>query len=223
MYMSISWWRHQMETFSTLLALCAGNSPVTGEFPAQRPVTRSFDVFFDLRLNKRLSNNCEAGDLRRHRTHYDVIVMFIRIPLSLQNSRGPGFLPVKGWRFPWDKEFRKKLRSGKLRTIPSYMAMKCFENHFGINELEDILVICVCALIGIDPSIPLVIGPLWEESTGHGEFAFTKVQQCGALLFLVLSIGNSCLDHGLPVGDLKYLTTHVTSFWCCKCWKSGEI
>ena len=44
-----------METFSVLLALCAGNSPVTGEFPAQRPVTRSFDVFFDLRLNKRLS------------------------------------------------------------------------------------------------------------------------------------------------------------------------
>ena len=51
----ITWWRHQMETFSALLALCAGNSPVTGEFPAPRPVTRSFDVFFDLRLNKRLS------------------------------------------------------------------------------------------------------------------------------------------------------------------------
>ena len=44
-----------METFSALLALCEGNSPVTGEFLAQRPVTRSFDVFFDLRLNKRLS------------------------------------------------------------------------------------------------------------------------------------------------------------------------
>ena len=42
--------------FSTTLALCAGNSPVTGEFPSQRPVTQSFDVFFDLRLNKRLSN-----------------------------------------------------------------------------------------------------------------------------------------------------------------------
>ena len=50
----ISWWRHQMETFSALLALCAGNSLFTGEFPSQRPVTRSFDVFFDLRLNKRL-------------------------------------------------------------------------------------------------------------------------------------------------------------------------
>ena len=44
-----------MEAFSALLAICAGNSPVAGEFPAQRPVTRSFDVFFDLRLNKRLS------------------------------------------------------------------------------------------------------------------------------------------------------------------------
>ena len=37
------------------LALCAGNSPVTGKFPSQRPVTRNFDVFFDLRLHKRLS------------------------------------------------------------------------------------------------------------------------------------------------------------------------
>ena len=50
-----TWWRHQMETFSALLALCAGNSPVTGDFPAQRPVTRSFHVFFHLCLNKRLS------------------------------------------------------------------------------------------------------------------------------------------------------------------------
>ena len=63
-----------MEPFSALLAICAGNSPVPGEFPAQRPVTRSFDVFFDLRLNLWV-NNREAGDLRRYRTNYDVIVM----------------------------------------------------------------------------------------------------------------------------------------------------
>ena len=50
-----TWWHHQMETFSALLTICAGNSSVTGEFPSQRPVTRSFDVFFDLRLNKRSS------------------------------------------------------------------------------------------------------------------------------------------------------------------------
>ena len=49
-----SWWRHQMEAFSALMALCAGTSSVTGEFPGQRPVTRSFDIFFDLhtRLSK---------------------------------------------------------------------------------------------------------------------------------------------------------------------------
>ena len=40
---------------SALLTICAGNSPVIGEFPAQRAVMRNFDVFFDLRLNKRLS------------------------------------------------------------------------------------------------------------------------------------------------------------------------
>ena len=44
-----------MEAFSALLAFCAGNSPVTGEFSTQRPVTRRFDVFFDLRLYERLN------------------------------------------------------------------------------------------------------------------------------------------------------------------------
>ena len=52
---ALAWWRHQMETFSALLAICAGNSPVPGEFPTQRPVTWSFDVYFDLRPNKQLS------------------------------------------------------------------------------------------------------------------------------------------------------------------------
>ena len=64
-----------METFSTLLALCAGNSPVTGEFPTQRPVTRSFDVSFDMRLNKQLSKQWKRRWFETHRAHYDVIVM----------------------------------------------------------------------------------------------------------------------------------------------------
>ena len=54
-WVNYPWWCHQMETFSTLLAFCAGNSPVTGEFPTQRPATWSFDVFFDLLLNQQLS------------------------------------------------------------------------------------------------------------------------------------------------------------------------
>ena len=71
-----AWWRHRMETFSALLAICAGNSPVTCEFPIQRPVTRSFDVFFDLRLNKRLSKQSWGRWSETPcRAHYDVTVM----------------------------------------------------------------------------------------------------------------------------------------------------
>ena len=81
-----SWWRHQMETFTALLALYAGNSPVAGEFPSQRPVTRIFDVFFDRRLNKRSSKQSWAGDLRRLRTHYDVIVMWMCHPNTLRTD-----------------------------------------------------------------------------------------------------------------------------------------
>ena len=71
-----------METFSALLAICAGSSPVTGEFPAHRPVARSFGVFFDLRLNNGWVHNL-AGDLRLHRTRYDVIVMEFMLSMYL--------------------------------------------------------------------------------------------------------------------------------------------
>ena len=53
--LTTSWWRHQMETFSAFPAFCAGISPVTGEFPTKRAVTRSFEAFFDLRLIRQLS------------------------------------------------------------------------------------------------------------------------------------------------------------------------
>ena len=68
-----AWWRHQMVTFSALLAPCAGNSPVTGEFPAQWPVTRSFDVFFDLHLNDVIMTSQwrhnECHDVSNHQPH----------------------------------------------------------------------------------------------------------------------------------------------------------
>ena len=72
-----AWWRDRMETFSALLALYAGNSPVTGEFPSQRPVTASFDVFLDPHLNKRLRKQSMRRFFRGRRTHYDVTVMCI--------------------------------------------------------------------------------------------------------------------------------------------------
>ena len=76
-------WKH----FPALLALCAGNSPVAGEFPLQRPVTRSFDVCFYLSLNKRLCKQSlgwwfemPSHSLWRHRNvcnitgHNDIII-----------------------------------------------------------------------------------------------------------------------------------------------------
>ena len=61
-----------MEILSVLPAFCVGNSPINGGFPSQRPVTQSFDVFFDLHLNKVWVNNHKAGDLRLRRAHHDV-------------------------------------------------------------------------------------------------------------------------------------------------------
>ena len=63
-----------MEKLSALLADCVGNSPVPGEFPSQRPATRSFDVFLICVWINGWVNNREAGDLRRYRAHYAVIV-----------------------------------------------------------------------------------------------------------------------------------------------------
>ena len=82
-----------METFPALLALCAGNSPVAGEFPSQRSVTRSCFLWSAPWINGWVKNR-EAGHLRRHRTHYDVIVMemnnisFSSMKISLKSVPG---------------------------------------------------------------------------------------------------------------------------------------
>ena len=74
-HIPITWWRHQMETFLALLPFCAGNSPVTGEFPSQRPVTRALMFSVNCASINAWVNNRKVGDLRRHCAHYDVIVM----------------------------------------------------------------------------------------------------------------------------------------------------
>ena len=75
--LSLTWWRHPMETFSALLAICAGNSSVAGEFPhkAQWRGALMFSLIC-VWINGWV-NNSEACDLRHYRAHYDVIVMFI--------------------------------------------------------------------------------------------------------------------------------------------------
>ena len=59
---------------SALLAICLGNSPVIGEFPSQRPWREAL-IFLNCAWINDLVNNGDAGDLRRHRAHYDVTVM----------------------------------------------------------------------------------------------------------------------------------------------------
>ena len=56
-----------------LLTLCEENAPVIDGFPSQRPVKRSFDAFFDARLNK--PSRRDGGDFRRYIAHSFVILM----------------------------------------------------------------------------------------------------------------------------------------------------
>ena len=93
-----------METFFASFALCAGNSSLTGDFPAQRPVTRSFDVFFDLRLNKLLNKQSwgwwvetPLRSLWRHCNvvcHFDCMIWFWENTLLLTLCEGN--LPFTG-------------------------------------------------------------------------------------------------------------------------------
>ena len=66
-----TWWRHQMKTFS----LCAGKSRVAVEVPSQRPVTRALMFSLICAWTNGRANRRADGDLRRHRTHYDVTAM----------------------------------------------------------------------------------------------------------------------------------------------------
>ena len=72
---AITWWRHQMETFSAILALCAGNSSVTGEFPSPKASDMELKCILICAWIKSWVNNRDADDLRRYHAHYDVIAM----------------------------------------------------------------------------------------------------------------------------------------------------
>ena len=69
-----------MEAFSALLAICSGNSPVIGEFPAEGQRCGDLMFTFIYAWISGWVNNRDASDLRRRRTHYDIIVM-----VSLRN------------------------------------------------------------------------------------------------------------------------------------------
>ena len=79
-------WYHMMTSsngniFRATGPFC-GNLPVTGQFPSQRPVTRSFEMFFDMRLNKRLSEQSRrwwfetpSSSLWRHCNEHNITTL----------------------------------------------------------------------------------------------------------------------------------------------------
>ena len=81
------WWRHLMEIFSALLALCAGNSPVTGEFPHKSQWRGALMFSLICAWTNGWVKNRDAGDLRRHRAHYDVTAMIYLYVTSLGSGK----------------------------------------------------------------------------------------------------------------------------------------
>ena len=154
----ISWWRHRLETFSTLLVLCAGNSPVTGEFPSKRPVTRSFDVFFDRRLNKRLSKHsirrwfetpahslwCHCNVMNKK---YDIITPGPDRATNLHTVKSQAYHNGCTASPPADAKHRDELTCPKNRE---HIAMCCITN----------IDICCCFSVR---SLELVGQPLWTK------------------------------------------------------------
>ena len=80
-----SWWRHQMDTFSALLALCAGKSPASVNFSHKGQWCGALMFSLTCAWISGWVNNRKAGDLRRHRAHYDVTVMLAEQVVMLES------------------------------------------------------------------------------------------------------------------------------------------
>ena len=99
-----------METFSALLAFCVRNPQFTGDFPAQRPVTWSLDVSFDLCLNKRLSKQLRhqwfemlSSSLRRHCNARKEMQRKTTPECSVLDCTNITYMNIIWWAFPWMK------------------------------------------------------------------------------------------------------------------------
>ena len=147
-----------MEAFSALLAICAVNSPVTGEFTAQMPVTRSFDIFFDLRLNKRLSKQSwgllfetPLGSLWRHSDGFKCVYCKITCGSSDVMQQGE----PSHWHYN--------------DVIMSAIASQ-------INGVPIFAQLFVQVQIKANIKVPRH-WPLWRESTGDRWITITKCQK----------------------------------------------
>ena len=155
----MSWWRHQMETFSPLLALCAGNSLVPGEFPAQRPVMETLMFSLICVWINDWINNREAADLRCYDAHYDVIVM------------------VRSCLFRWISRLA-------VSSMPNVVTFLIFDVDLLLNIARDWSAKSYVMMTSSNGNIFCVTGPLCGEFTGSRWIPRTKASDAELWCFL---------------------------------------
>ena len=160
-----SWWRHQMEPFSALLALCAGNSPVPVTSPHKDQWRGALVFSLICAWINDWVNNREADDLRRHRGHYDVNVM-------IDPNRSHICIPVAAVELSWYVSNCDPVKSDKyvynsMITSPSI----------------------VCMMTSSNGNIFRVTGPLCGEFTGHRWIPLAKASDTELWCYLWLSWG----------------------------------
>ena len=135
-----AWWRHQIETFSALQALCEGNPPVAGRFPSQRPVTRGFIVFFDLPLNKRISKQS------RRRWFETPSCSLWRHYYGLRTDDRPGEMQI------WKRNFIHIMRATSWilieRSIFDSYRRLAFSNRCKSMPIAKVIDTCICLFNG---------------------------------------------------------------------------
>ena len=225
-------WRHQMETFSVLLAICAGNSPVPGEFPAQRPVTRSFDVFFDLCLNKRLSkqwwswwfetpspplwrhcNDVQAWCRRLTRCPIITWITATHEPQGIDNITLTAQNTTRLWAYDYNEVTWALWRHKSLTTL---LFVHCFFRLTAkrINYLHYSLTICERNALVIDgfPSKSQYCGNhhyVWWRHHVHGIHSVARCRVASSIL-----INNwSRISHLLRRNTISLLGSNALSTW----------
>ena len=83
----VPWRHHQMEAFPVLLAICAGNSPVTGDFPHKDQWRGALTFSLICAWINGWVDTRGSGYLRRHRTHFDVTVIRILVCFAMFRHR----------------------------------------------------------------------------------------------------------------------------------------
>ena len=200
-----AWWRHQMETFSALLALCAGNSPVIGEFPSQRPVTWSFYVFSHLCLNKRLRkqswdwwfetppcslwHHCNAQCTLAGEFDDRVNVQF-RVPKLILIKKVPYF--KKNFTYLVSLLFRKEIGLMIFNGSPCYVCILqsfCWWNpqHDCSHEpINDIVVIASQHVIGSSMQLLSIEHPHWLKSSLNSTCIVDVTIRTSAIMLMLL-------------------------------------